>query len=61
MRLLTAHKILISAAVALALLLTARAAFNYSSSQAKSDVASGAAGLVIAGVLGAYLRSIWRK
>jgi hypothetical protein len=61
MRLLTAHKILISAAVVLALLLAARAGFNYSSSQAKSDVASLAAGLVLAGVFGAYLRTIWRR
>ena len=61
MRLLTAHKILISAAIVLALLLAARAAFNYSSSQAKSDGASIAAGLVIAGVLSVYLRTIWRR
>jgi hypothetical protein len=61
MRLLTAHKILISAAVVLALLLAARAAFNYSSTQAKSDAASIAAGLVLAGVLGTYLRTIWRR
>jgi len=61
MRLLTAHKILISAAVILALLLAARAAFNYSSTQAKSDAASIGAGLVIAGVLSVYLRTIWRR
>jgi hypothetical protein len=61
MRLLTAHKILISSAIVLALLLAARAGFKYSSSQAKSDVASLLAGLVIAGVLAAYLRTIWRR
>ncbi|HMI86127.1 MAG TPA: hypothetical protein VK550_18660 [Polyangiaceae bacterium] len=61
MRLLTAHKVLISAAVVMALLLAARAAFNYSSTQAKSDVASVVAALMIAGVLGAYLRLIWRR
>jgi hypothetical protein len=61
MRLLTAHKILISAAVALALLLAVRAAFNYSSTHAKSEVASAAAGVAIAGILGAYLRTIWRR
>jgi hypothetical protein len=61
MRLLTAHKILISAAVVLALLVAARAAFNYSSTQAKSDAVSIAAGLVIAGVLSSYLRTIWRR
>jgi hypothetical protein len=61
MRLLTAHKVLISAAVVLALLLAARAAFNYSSSQAQSDAVSVAAGLLTAGVLGAYLRTIWRR
>ncbi|HMJ52209.1 MAG TPA: hypothetical protein VK540_09040 [Polyangiaceae bacterium] len=61
MRLLTAHKVLISVAVVMALLLTARAAFNYSSSHAKSDAASSVAGLVAAGVLGLYLRTIWRR
>jgi hypothetical protein len=61
MRLLTAHKILISAALVLALLLAVRAAFNYSSRQVKSDAASAVAGLVAAGVLGAYLRTIWRR
>jgi hypothetical protein len=61
MSLLKAHKILISAAVLLALLLAARAGFNYSSSHAKSDAATGVAGLVIAGVLLAYLRTIWRR
>jgi hypothetical protein len=61
MRLLTAHKILISAAVLLALLLTARAAFNYSATRAKSDGASALAGLVLAAGFGTYLRSIWRR
>jgi hypothetical protein len=61
MRLLTVHKVLISAAIVLALLLVARAAFNYSSSHSRSDAASGVAGLVLAGVFGAYLRSIWRR
>ena len=61
MRLLTAHKILISAAVVLALLLAVRAGFNYSSTQAKSEAASAVAGVVVAGVLAAYLRTIWRR
>jgi hypothetical protein len=61
MRLLTAHKILISAAIVLALLLAVRAGFNYSSSQAKSEAASAAAGVAMAGILAAYLRAIWRR
>ena len=61
MRLITAHKILISAAVALAVLLAARAAFNYSSNHMKSEASSALAGLVMAGVLAAYLRTIWRR
>ena len=61
MRLLTAHKILISAAVALAVLLAIRAAFNYSSTQAKSEAVSALSGLAVAGVLAAYLRTIWRR
>ena len=61
MSLLKAHKILISAAVILAFLLAARAGFNYSSSHAKSDAGSVVAGLVIAGVLLVYLRTIWRR
>ena len=61
MRLLKLHKILISAAVGLALLLAARGIFNYSSSHVKSDGATGLAGLVIAAILLMYLRSIWRR
>jgi hypothetical protein len=61
MSLLTAHKIVISAAVVLALLLAARAGFNYSSGHAKSDAASVAASLAIAGALLVYLRTIWRR
>ena len=61
MRLLTAHKILISAAVVLAVLLAIRAGFNYSSTQVKSEALSAVAGLVVAGALVAYLRTIWRR
>ena len=61
MRLLTAHKILISAAVALALLLTVRAAFNYSSTHMNSEAVSALGSLALAGVLTAYLRKIWRR
>jgi len=61
MRLLTAHKILISAALVLALLLTARAAFNYSANHMKSDGASAGIGLVLAAALGVYLRTLWRR
>jgi hypothetical protein len=61
MRLITAHKILISAALALAVLLAIRAGFNYSSNHMKSEASSAVAGLVMAGVLAAYLRTIWRR
>jgi hypothetical protein len=61
MRLLTAHKILISAAVVLAVLLAVRATFNYSSTQAKSEAVTAVAGLVVGGLLAAYLRTIWRR
>ena len=61
MRLLTAHKILISAAVALAVLLAIRAGFNYSSTHVKSEALSAVAGLVVAGALVTYLRTIWRR
>ena len=61
MRLLTVHKILIAAGAGLALLLAVRGAFIYSSSHASSDAATGGAGLVIAGILLTYLRSIWRR
>jgi hypothetical protein len=61
MRLLTAHKILISAALVLALLLTVRAGFNYSSSHMASDAASAVVGLCLAVALGVYLRALWRR
>jgi len=61
MRLLTLHKILIAGAALVAMLVAARAGFNYSSSHAKSEAASAAAGVVIAGALLTYLRSIWRR
>ena len=61
MRLLTAHKILISAALFLSLLMTVRAAVIYASSQANSDVAFAALGLVLSVCLGLYLRAIWRR
>jgi hypothetical protein len=61
MRLLTAHKILIGAALFLALLFTARSASNYASSHANSDVIYAAASLVVAGFLGLYLRFLWHR
>jgi len=61
MRLLTAHKILIGAALALALLLTARSAFSYASTHAPSDLAFAGASIVFAILLGVYLRALWHR
>lgn len=61
MRLLTVHKILIAMGAGLALLLAARGAFLYSSSHVNEGAATGVAGIVIAGILLTYLRSIWRR
>jgi hypothetical protein len=61
MRLLTAHKILIGASLALALLLTARSAFNYASSHANSDLGFAAAGVALAVALALYLRALWHR
>jgi hypothetical protein len=61
MRLLTLHKILISAGIGLALLLALRGAYLYTSSHLRSDAGTGLAGLVIAAILLTYLRSNWRR
>jgi hypothetical protein len=61
MRLLTAHKILIGASLALALLLTARSASNYASTHANSELGFAAAGAALAVALGLYLRALWRR
>jgi uncharacterized BrkB/YihY/UPF0761 family membrane protein len=61
MRLITAHKILIGAALVLALLLIARSAFSYASSRAGGDLAFTAAGVVLALALAVYLRALWHK
>ena len=61
MRLLTAHKILIGASMALALLLTARSASNYASTHANSELAFAAAGAALAVALGLYLRALWNR
>jgi hypothetical protein len=61
MRLLTAHKILIGAALALALLLTARSAFSYASTHAHQDLAFAGASVVLAVLLAVYLRAIWHR
>jgi hypothetical protein len=58
MRLITAHKILISAAIVLALLLVIRSASIYASSHANSDLYQAGIGLVVAAGLAVYLRSL---
>jgi hypothetical protein len=61
MRLLTAHKILISAALFLSLLMTVRAGVIYASSHANSDVVFAVLGLLLSVCLGLYLRAIWGR
>jgi hypothetical protein len=61
MRLLTAHKILICAALLLSLLMTVRASLIYASGHANSDAAFAVLGLVLSVCLALYLRAIWRR
>jgi hypothetical protein len=61
MRLLTAHKIFIGAALLLALLFAARAAYGHGSSHANSDVIYAVVSLVVAAFLGLYLRFLWHR
>jgi hypothetical protein len=61
MRLLTAHKILIGASLALALLLTLRAASNYASTRAGVEFAFACVGTVLTAALGVYLRALWNR
>jgi hypothetical protein len=61
MRLLTAHKILIGASLALALLLTARAASIYASTHAHSELAFACVGAILALALAVYLRALWKR
>jgi hypothetical protein len=61
MRLLTAHKILIGASLALALLLTARSASNYASTHANSELAFAIVGAILAVALAIYLRALWKR
>ncbi|HKQ54796.1 MAG TPA: hypothetical protein VJT12_02790 [Methyloceanibacter sp.] len=61
MRLITAHKVLISAALVLSLLLTARAGFQFAANHDKSAVVSVGGGLALSAALALYLRSLWRK
>ena len=61
MRRLTAHKILIGASLALALLLTARSASIYASTHANTDLAFVGAGFLLAVALGFYLRALWHR
>jgi hypothetical protein len=61
MRLITAHKILIGASLALAVLLTARSASNYASTHANSELVFAGAGAILAVALGLYLRALWNR
>ena len=61
MRLLTAHKILIGAALVLALLFAARSAFSYASTHAQSDLVFAGASIVFGILLGVYLRALWHR
>jgi hypothetical protein len=61
MRLLTAHKILIGASLALALLLTARSASIYAATHANTELAFVVAGFLLAIALGFYLRALWHR
>ncbi len=61
MRLLTAHKILIGASLALALLMTVRSVALYGSTHAVSELAIAASGAVLAIALGFYLRALWKR
>jgi hypothetical protein len=58
LRLLTAHKILIAAALVLALLLTARSAFLFFARQSRADAPFAAASFALAVTLGWYLRKL---
>jgi len=61
MRLITAHKILISAALALALILSLRSGVLYSAHHARTDAVLAAVALGVAFLLGAYLRQLFRR
>jgi hypothetical protein len=61
MRLITAHKILISTAVALSLLMSVRAAVLFASGGAASDLIFAVVGLALAVALALYLRTLWRR
>jgi len=61
MRLLVAHKILISAALFLAILLLVRGVRLYLATQSVSELAMGIASGGVGVVLAVYLRYIWRK
>ena len=61
MRLLTAHKILITAAAILAMLLVARSAMLYAKGHGPGELITVGVGLVLTAILGAYLRSLLRR
>lgn len=60
-RLLTAHKILISTALALALILSLRSMFLYEAHHAPTDAVLAAVALGVAFLLGWYLRRLFRR
>jgi hypothetical protein len=61
MRLITAHKILIATALALALVFLLRSIVLYARTHAGTDLALGTAALALAAALGFYLRAIWQR
>jgi hypothetical protein len=61
MRLITAHKILIGAALVLALLLTLRSSVIYASTHAPNYLVIALVDVVLAALLAVYLRALWRR
>jgi hypothetical protein len=61
MRLLTAHKILIGAALVLALVFAGRSVSNYASTHANSELIYAGASLALAAAFASYLRFLWHR
>jgi hypothetical protein len=61
MRLITAHKILIAAALVLSLLLTARGIWMYGRTHQRTEASFAATGVLLAVPLGLYLRALRRR
>jgi hypothetical protein len=60
-RLLTAHKILIGAAIGLALLLCARSTWLYAAHESRTDAAHAVVALSLAAALVWYFRQLFRR